>query len=212
MSGPLLSRPSLARVLRSLLLTELRAARSRKGTLGAAAAFPAELADDLPLGDGGLGCDSLDLLSLAAAVNEMFHLHEVRTERALLGARHLGEWLDAVEAAWRAGVSRVTFATSGSTGRPKRCVQPVAHLAAEVDALAARWPDRRRVLALTPAHHIYGFLFTALLPDRLAVPCLPTADLNPSVLAADLRPGDLAVLASRRTFPGAWPPADLDLT
>ena len=199
MPPPSPSRRALARVLRSLLLAELRVARGRKGPAGAAPTLPAEWDDGLPLGDGGLGCDSLDLLSLAAAVNEMFHLHEVRTERNLLEARLFGGWLDAVEAAWRDGVARVTFTTSGSTGRPKRCVQTAAHLGAEVEALAARWPDRRRVVALAPAHHIYGYLFTALLPDRLGVPCLAAGELGPAELAAAVRPGDLLV-----SFPERW--------
>ena len=195
----MLTRPALARVLRSLLLTELRVARGRKGTAGTAPALPADWGDDLPHRNDGHGCGSLDLLSLAAAVNEMFHLHEARTERNLLEARLFGDWLDAVEAAWRAGVDRLSFTTSGSTGRPTRCIQTAAHLGTEVDALAARWPDRRRVLALAPAHHIYGVLFTALLPDRLAVPCLGAGDLGVGELAAALRPGDLLV-----SFPERW--------
>ncbi len=195
----MLTRPALARVLRSLLLAELRVARGRKGPAATAPALPIDWDDGLPLGDGGLGCDSLDLLSLAAAVNEMFHLHEARTERNLLEAPLFGGWLDAVEAAWRAGVDRFTFMTSGSTGRPKRCIQTAAHLGAEIDALAARWQDRRRVVALAPAHHIYGLLFTALLPDRLAVPCLEARDLGSGELAASLRPGDLLV-----SFPERW--------
>ena len=199
MPSPILSRRALARVLRSLLLAELRAARGRHGPSAAPPSVPGPWDDDLPLGQGGIGCDSLDLLSLAAAVNEMFNLHEVRTERNLLDVSAFGGWLDAVESAWRAGVDRVTFATSGSTGRPKRCPQTAAHLRAEVEALAARWADRRRVVALAPAHHIYGFLFTALLPTRLAVPCLAADDLGPAELAAALRPGDLVV-----SFPERW--------
>ncbi len=199
MSRPFLSRRALTRVLRSLLLAELRAARGRREAYIAAPSLPVDWPDDLPLGEGGLGCDSLDLLSLAAAVNEMFHLHEVGTERNLLEARHVGDWLDGIEAAWRGGVSQLTFATSGSTGRPKRCVQPMAHLATEIDALVARWPDRGRVLALAPAHHIYGFIFTALLPDRLAVPCRLVAEVSPAALAADIRSDDLVV-----SFPERW--------
>lgn len=194
-----LSRRALARVLRSLLLAELRVARGRKGVTGAATNFAADWDDDLPLGRGGLELDSLDFMSLAAAVNEMFHLHEVRSERDLLAGMRFGDWLDAVEAAWRDGVAHVTFTTSGSTGRPKRCVQTFAHLGTEVDALATRWMDSSRVIALAPAHHIYGFLFTALLPDRLAVPCLAAGEIGPARLAAEIRPGDLVV-----SFPESW--------
>jgi 4-coumarate--CoA ligase (photoactive yellow protein activation family) len=155
--------------------------------------------DDLALGDGGLGCDSLEHLSLAAATNEMFHLHEIGTESDLMTARTFGGWLDTVEEAWGGGVSHITVATSGSSGRPKRCTHAVDHLAAEIEALAARWSDRRRILALVPTHHIYGFLFCAMLPDRLGVPVLPAESLGAGALAVALRPGDLVV-----SFPDRW--------
>ena len=200
MAPPFLSRPALSAVLRSLMLGELRATRLRSG-MAAAPSVPSATRwpDDLPLGEGGLGCDSLERLSLAAAVNEMFHLHAVGTEVDLLSASRFGAWIDAVEAAWRAGVACVTVTTSGSTGRPKRCTHAAAHLAVEVDALADRWADRRRIVALAPAHHIYGLLFTALLPDRLGVPVLDAEGVGAGRLAAALRSGDLVV-----SFPDRW--------
>ena len=201
MARPLLSRSALARVLQSLLTAELRVARGRRHGAG----IPAEVRlpecwpDALPLGLGGLDCDSLDLLSLAAAVNEMFHLHDARIEGDLLSSALFGGWLDAVESAWRAGVSRFTFTTSGSSGRPKRCVHEAGHLAVEVDGLADRWSSRRRVVGFTPAHHIYGFLFTAMLPDRLAVPCREAEGAGLGALVADPLPGDLIV-----SIPDRW--------
>lgn len=200
MHRPLLSRPALARVLRGLLTAELRAARGRRHEVGRAGEVPPpeRWTDALPLGPGGLGCDSLDLLALAAAANEMFHLHEARIEDDLLSSALFGAWLDAVEGAWRAGVGRVTFTTSGSTGRPKRCTHDAGHLDTEVDALADRWSGRRRVVAFAPAHHIYGFLFAAMLPDRLAVPCRDAEGVGLGALAADLRPGDLVVSIPER--------------
>ena len=201
MAHPLLSRRALARVLRSLLTAELRAARSRKRYLaGADAEMPAaDWPEALPLGREGLGCDSLDLLALAAATNEMFHLHQARTETDLLSSPVFGNWLDVVEAAWRAGVDRITFATSGSMGRPKPCIQSASHLRTEIETLADRWAGRRRLVALAPAHHIYGFLFTAMLPDRLAVPCLDVESFGIADFVAALRPGDLVV-----SFPERW--------
>ena len=201
MAHPVLSRRALARVLRSLLTAELRAARGRRRDLaGADAGIPAaDWPEALPLGREGLGCDSLDLLALAAATNEMFHLYRARIETDLLSSPVFGSWLDVVEAAWRAGVDRVTFATSGSTGRPKPCVQSARHLRTEIEVLADRWAGRRRLVALAPAHHIYGFLFTAMLPDRLAVPHLDAGGLGIADLLAALRPGDLVV-----SFPERW--------
>jgi 4-coumarate--CoA ligase (photoactive yellow protein activation family) len=107
----------------------------------------------------------------------------------------------------------LTFRTSGSSGTPRRCSHLLAGLWREVDALARLLPGRRRVLSAVPAHHIYGFLFTVLLPQSGESP-LPVLDLrgaSPAALAAQLAPGDLvvahpdfwnAVAALAPVFPG----------
>ncbi|MGI3902792.1 MAG: AMP-binding enzyme [Janthinobacterium lividum] len=198
MTQAILSRASLSRVLRSLLAAELRATRGAGGRWPAVAGH-ALWPDDLALGEGGLGCDSLEYMSLGAAANEMFHLHETGSEASLLSAERFGDWLDIIEAAWRGGVSRITVTTSGSNGWPKRCAHTVDYLAAEIDALAARWADRRRIVALVPQHHIYGLLFCALLPDRLGVPVLSAEASGAGALGAAFRSGDLLV-----SFPDRW--------
>jgi long-chain acyl-CoA synthetase len=143
-------------------------------------------------GDASLGCDSLELLWLTAAVNEMFHLHEAGCESDLLGAKTFGQWIDGVEAAWQRGVATITFSTSGSTGVPKRCPQTFSHLQLETAFLAELFSSSRRVVCLTPGHHIYGFLFGAMLADAVG-------GLNPSacgsleLLTRMFHPGDLVV-------------------
>ena len=144
-------------------------------------------------------CDSLEVLRLAAAVNEMFHLHEAAEETDLLHHDRLGDWLDAVEATWEAGVDRVTFMTSGSTAVPKRCTHPLPHFAIEASFLASRFADRRRIVALAPAHHIYGFLFTALLADQLGIEVWAADSAGASAFLGGLRAGDLIV-----SFPDRW--------
>jgi hypothetical protein len=64
----------------------------------------------------------------------------------------------------------MTVATSGSTGSPRLCIHNVADLLDEAVFLAAQFTGRRRVVALVPAHHLYGIIWTALLPDALGVP------------------------------------------
>jgi 4-coumarate--CoA ligase (photoactive yellow protein activation family) len=184
-----LSRPALARILESKLRAELAAARGRSGAPPPALP-PAPWPEDMPLDEGGLGADSLERLWLAGAVNEMFHLHEAGLEESLLGSPLLGDWLDRAGEALRAA-GRVTFATSGSTGAPKRCAHALPDLLEEVEALAALLPGRGRVVSTVPAHHIYGFLFTALLPDRLGAPVAPAG--------TSLESGDLVV-----SFPERW--------
>lgn len=199
----MLSRASLAAVLQSLLDAELRAARGRKEPgIRPTSCLPRTCSEDMPLGGAsaaGLGCDSLELLWLAAAVNETFHLHEAALDDDLSGASTFGGWLDCVEAAWASGVASITFSTSGSTGRPKRCVHAAETLQAETAFLADLFRGRRRIVSLVPAHHIYGFLFTAMLPDRLGIERLDAANLGVGHLSRELAPGDLVV-----TFPERW--------
>ena len=198
----MLSRRALRTVLQSLLAAELRAARGRAGRDARPPPhLPATWPDSLPIGTGpdGLGCDSLDMLWLGAAVNEMFHLHEAGDEAGLLGDATFGDWIDRIEAAWRSGVAAITFTTSGSTGRPKRCIHAAEVLLAEAAFLRDLFGDRTRVVSLVPAHHAYGVLFAALLPDALGVPILDATASGPAEIARGLAPGDLVV-----TFPERW--------
>ena len=52
---------------------------------------------------------------------------------------------------------------------------------------------------MVPAHHIYGFIFTALLADELDVEVWPGERASPGHIARTLRPGDLVV-----SFPERW--------
>ncbi|WP_158810415.1 AMP-binding protein [Beijerinckia sp. L45] len=194
-----ISRPALARILQSLLTAELTAVRRRAAPAGVIKTAPGGLWRDglALLGNecDSLGCDSLEIMWLAGAVNEMFHLHEAGDEMALLSAASFGDWLDRILAAWGAGVAKITFTTSGSTGAPKRCTHSFAHLQTEIGFLGQAFATRQRIVAMAPAHHIYGFLLTAMLPDRLGVAVL-NAD---HAAAVALQSGDLIV-----SYPERW--------
>ncbi len=200
-----LSRPALKRTVQSLLVGELDAIRGKRSALPNTTALIEHWPDDLSLGnaDGlALGCDSLEVLHLSAAVNEMFHLHEVGLETQLLGTQMFGTWLTIIEDAWTRGVNRITLTTSGSTGVPKRCTHTFTHLATEIDCLAEMFRDRTRILALAPAKHIYGLLFTALLPDRLGIPLLDLSASSSVVrnqASRTFQQGDLVV-----SVPNVW--------
>lgn len=203
MISTFLSRSALARVLQSLLTADLKAARGGvSGRCGSSHSLEGVWPEELQIaGDGlsSLGCDSLDVMSLAAATNEMFHLYEAKNEGDLLSAETFGDWLDIIEAAWNGGVVRVTFMTSGSTGPPKRCTHELSHLQTEIRYLAEIFAGRRRIIALAPAHHIYGFIFTAMLPDQLGIEVVPAERLGPGGFARNLRTGDLIV-----SIPDRW--------
>jgi 4-coumarate--CoA ligase (photoactive yellow protein activation family) len=190
-----LSRDSLRRMLLALVESELSRQRA-----GAELSPPPETwAEDLPLGKGGLEADSLEQVALAGRVNQMFHLHEVGTEDNLLRSRTLGEWVGVVEHARQRIADHFTFLTSGSQGVPKACPHEAALLEQEAATLAQRHADRARLVSLVPAHHIYGFLFSVLLPERLNIPVIPARHLGAGALARTLRAGDLIV-----AVPATW--------
>jgi long-chain acyl-CoA synthetase len=152
--------------------------------------WPSELAID----ERGLGLDSLERLSIASALSEALHLHESGIEDLLLARRHFGGWLNVVSEGLAAFDSRLTFRTSGSSGVAKACPHALANLLQEVEHLATLVAGTRRVLAAVPAHHIYGFLFTVLLPDRLG--CSEVIDIRrmtPKAVVSIMRPGDLVI-------------------
>ena len=194
------TRRALAPVLQSLLRAELAAARGKRGHATGTHLPPGPWSDAARITGRGpldLGCDSLEALWLSSAACEMFDLADAGRHHALAASERFGEWLDIIEGAWRDGLSTITFSTSGTTGKPKRCTHKLADLDAEAAHFAGLFGDRRRVLAFVPAHHVYGFLFTALLPDRLDAECLDTGPATEALAA--LRPGDLIV-----AFPERW--------
>lgn len=166
-----------------------------------AAALPQPWPDDLAL-DADLGVDSLERVALATSLSQALHLHESGIEDLLLAKRRLSEWV-AIAGAGLAHVDeRMSFRTSGSTGAPKACVHQLALLRQETRHLAALFPGRARLLFGVPAHHIYGFLFTVLLPRALGLPDEAVIDIRgtlPAGLGRVVRPGDLVV-----GHPGFW--------
>jgi len=151
-----------------------------------------------------LGADSLDLMGLASTLETVLHLGRptAEAEGALLADTRLCAWVAQARAGLDAGGAALTFRTSGSSGAPKPCTHALAALWQETAALASLFPGRRRIVSLVPSHHIYGFLFTVLLPLRLGLSAQDVLDLRgfaPGALARQLRPGDLVV-----GFPDFW--------
>jgi len=184
--------PSLQRVVADLLHGEL--ASLRPGRPLAALPWPASL--DMRR---DLGADSLELMGLATALEAQLHLRQGAGTLQLTHAR-VADWIDAARAGLDADGRALTFRTSGSSGAPKPCMHPLALLWQEVAALAPLVPGRRRIVSLVPSHHIYGFLFTVLLPRHLGI--ADVCDLRghaPAALAARLQSGDLVV-----GYPDLW--------
>jgi long-chain acyl-CoA synthetase len=179
--------PALERVVRDLVGAELAAARPGR-SLAPPASWPADL--DLA---ADLGADSLDLMGAATALADLLGFARAGMDDALLARTRLSDWIATAYASLAIDDTALTFRTSGSSGAPKRCSHRLAGLWREVDELACLAPGRRRILAAVPAHHIYGFLFTVLLPQAsgAALPVLDLRGASPAALAGMLQPGDL---------------------
>ena len=190
------ARPGLlARFIADLIADELSHLRPG-GLILPARPWPLDLALD----EEGLGLDSLERLAVASALNEALHLHESGIEDLLLARQRFGEWVGVAADGLTHFDTRLTFRTSGSSGSAKPCTHALASLQQEVEYLGTLTAGTQRVLAAVPAHHIYGFLFTVLLPARLG--CEEVLDVRrqtPQTLAQMMRPGDLLI-----SHPAHW--------
>ncbi|MEM1345134.1 MAG: 4-coumarate--CoA ligase [Pseudomonadota bacterium] len=118
------------------------------------------------LDEDGLGFDSLARLDLIARLTRLFQLQRSGVEDYLVVRPQIGDWVEIVATGLRHTPAEATlsFETSGSTGVPKSCVHPITHLAREIASLAPLLSGVRRIVALVPPHHLYGFQFTVLGP------------------------------------------------
>lgn len=180
----------LHRFISDLIVDEFR--RLRPGRPGL---LPKTIAGSLCI-DKDLGADSLELVSLGSALTEAIHLHESGIEDYLLVKRTIADWVETAMGGLDVYSTRLTFRTSGSTGIPKSCTHDLAALDQEIEYVASLFQGRRRILTAVPSHHIYGFLFTILLPRALGIDddaVIDIRDTLPSALARKMQPGDLVI-------------------
>lgn len=183
------ARPALLRFVADLVAAELAALRHDP------LVQPDGWAESLSL-ERDLGMDSLEFMQVAGALSSALQMHHSGVEDYLLARRTLGDWIDIAAVALGQHDGGLTFSSSGSTGQPKRCAHALDRLEQEAGALAMLFPGRRRVLAAVPSHHIYGFLFTQLLPRHLGLgPERVTGSRQhlPAALARLAAPGDLVI-------------------
>jgi len=171
-------RSAVHRIVCAVVAAEFRRQRGTDHPDAAKGDWPAST----PIGDNGLGLDSVEQLGALGALAVAFDLDD-----SLLSddpPQMVGAWVDWVMHAHVEGNGRITVATSGSTGSPRPCVHDVVDMIDEAAFLATQFTGRRRVVALVPAHHLYGMIGTALLPDALGVPVVVRAIGAPLRLAA----------------------------
>lgn len=187
------NRPLLADFVIDLIHAEL--SKARPGQPLPARPWP----DSMALGEEGLGLDSMEKLTLAAALAEALRLDRSGLEDHLLARSSIGSWIELSEMCLDRFDRSMVFLTSGSTGLPKRCEHPIETLEQEAAFLAELFKDRKRIVSMVSCRHIYGFLFSVLLPERLGIPRLRWVDKSTVALGAELLPGDLVI-----GFPDIW--------
>jgi 4-coumarate--CoA ligase (photoactive yellow protein activation family) len=148
---------------------------------------------------GPLVLDSLDRLKLASAVATALHFSSATVPDRLREAPTFGDWVSEARRVAERSDGAVAFKSSGSSGAPSSVLHAITVLDEEIAALAELLAPRTRIVTAVPAHHIYGFLFTVLLPHVLKCTVLDVRRHSPAALGAVLQPGDLLV-----AFPTVW--------
>lgn len=200
----MMDRVHLRRLLLSLIGTHqdrlVRAGRLAETQLVSARAHgcAAEDVEDIVVGEADLGLDSLDRLELVLSLTRFFGFETTGVEDYFLVRRRLGDWLDLTCLHFEkiGGAARLSFSTSGSTGAPKSICHDMRTLDSEIAALR-RGPIAQfgegRILAMVPPHHIYGFLWTVLLPQSCGAAVVDLTTTPPGAVFRNARPGDMIV-------------------
>jgi long-chain acyl-CoA synthetase len=177
-----IDRIALRRVLFSLLRSELRKLRPGDPRID----------DTLALGRPPL--TNAELEALAQAVGSFLRIEPEQLKLYGKSSLHV-TWAERVGELPGAPC----FATSGSTGgRLKNVHHSAEVLHQEVDFWCRHLARPGRVIACVPSHHIYGFLWTVLLPQSLGVLVYDFRERDDTLLCR-LQPGDLVV-----AHPGIW--------
>lgn len=149
------------------------------------------------LDEATFGIDSLSLLDLVMEVARFFNLPDSGVEDYLFIHRRVGDWVDLISDHFaRVGEdARLTFQTSGSTGTPKGVVKTYAELSEEVailaDHAAMLQPKAGRVVSAVAPQHIYGTIWSVILPRRMGRSVLDRYKSSPLLTAKTSQPGDI---------------------
>lgn len=198
---PFLGPAETGRLCIALIAAEQERLR-REGRIDPRQAISARLLDAapetvaaLPIDETTLGFDSLSRLDLILSVTRFFGLAASGIEDYLLVRPFLGDWTALVAEHFRrvGGAAALTFTTSGSTGAGKPVTHPRAVLEAEVAAIVHDLLPgfSGAVLSMVSPQHIYGFLWSCLLPRRQGLAVRDLHGAAPTRLPREVRAGDL---------------------
>ncbi|MEO0583861.1 MAG: AMP-binding protein, partial [Bacteroidota bacterium] len=137
-----------------------------------------------------LGLDSLEIFELAAYFHSVFHLMSGPLSQYLLQYPRAEDWLDVIEEGANDWTRPMTFFTSGSTGRPKPCVHQKKHLLQEIEAWNLILQPKGCFWRAVSPLHMYGFLFTVLLPSHIGIGVLDMRKVHIRQVFSLAKPSD----------------------
>ncbi|NID12572.1 AMP-binding protein [Fibrivirga algicola] len=136
-----------------------------------------------------LGLNSLQRMELAAYMNELFGIFQTSANNYLLAHTSLSHWINCILRAREQADEVLTFRTSGTTGAAKAVTHSLTTLLTEAQFLTELLPTPRQLITTVPANHIYGFIFTILIPSLWGCPIR----LLTHITAADLTEDTLLI-------------------
>jgi len=108
--------------------------------------------------------DSLDLLNITMEINIFFNIHKLGIEDKLLVKPTLENWSEIAIKSLQKNGGYLTFSTSGTTGTPKLVTHTLGSIFNEAKEISLIVGNFNKILTLVPLHHIYGFLYSVVLP------------------------------------------------
>lgn len=148
-------------------------------------------------GDREIQVDSFEWMSIVSRVVNFFQIESSGLEDYLLRVSSLGEWADVVATSREKGSQDIRFSSSGSTGQPHKYEQRWCDLLNEASFFAEYLKQHSmavtRVISAVPPQHIYGFIFSIVLPEVLQVPVIRGLKAFTLAQSQRLRNGDLLV-------------------
>lgn len=213
---------ALPRLVRDVLCAEMALLRPSGWSWPA---VPIEA--DLHLVDD-LGADSLELMSLSSALAEALDLRLADELQPLHERPTWQSWVEAARRRLHRDDRVVAFRTSGSSGAPRRCAHDRLALEQEMlamlDVLEPQGkPVIARIVCPVRCHHIYGFLFSLVLPSVLKAQrsftpaVLDLAGQPPAAAPPQLQAGDLVIgfpdwWSAALRSPATWPQGVIGLS
>jgi len=160
---------TLQRIFRDLTAEEMSQSRGDFSISESSREWNAEttIRDRDERGAGSIGVDSLELIQLATRMSEYFGLEQFGIGDSLLRGKTMGDWCrmihDVMEPAWES----ITVRSSGTTGTPKASAHSRENLERECRGWETLLGPVQRIVSLVPAHHLYGLVWSCLLPSSI---------------------------------------------